>query len=121
MRRIHNNRDLTKKRGRGGEKESKRGAKKEEGREALGRREELGTHILGQEVLSPWDVGLSDPVFLAPIGSSRLLPNQPSPHQSPTFGSTLYKFIVTGLLGLNFIRRWVRSEKRDPTHGIPCG
>ena len=26
---------------------------KEEGREALGRREELGTHILGREVLSP--------------------------------------------------------------------
>ena len=51
---IYNNRDLTKKRG--GGKESKRGTKKEEGREALGRREELGTHILGREVLSPWDI-----------------------------------------------------------------
>ena len=92
----------------GGEAKEK---EKEEGREAPGRREELGTHILGREVLSPWDVGPSDPVFLAPIGSSHLLPNQPSPHQSPTFGPTLYKFTVTGLLGLDFVRRWTQSEK----------
>ena len=118
---IYNNRDLTKKRGGGGEKESKRGRKKEEGREALGRREELGTHILRREVLSPWDVGSSDPVFLAPIGLSRLLPNQPSPYQSPTFEPTLYKFVVTGLLGLDSIRRWAQSEKQDPTIGAVCG
>ena len=87
---------------------------KEEGREALGRREELGTHILERKVLSPWDIGPSDPVFLAPIGSSHLLPNQSSLHQSPTFGPILYKFIVTGLLGLDSVRRWARFEKRDP-------
>ena len=98
--------------GGGGEAKEK---EKEEGREASGRREELGTHILEREVFSPWDVRPSDPVFLAPIGSSRLLPNQSSPHQSPTFGPTFYKFIVTGLLGLDSVRRWTQSEKWDPT------
>ena len=43
---------------------------KGEKREAFGKREELGTHILGRGVLSPWDVGPSDSVFLAPIWSS---------------------------------------------------
>ena len=42
---------------------------------ALGKREELGIHILGQGVLSPWEVEPSDSVFLAPIWSS-LLPKQ---------------------------------------------
>ena len=74
---IYNNRDLTKKRR---EKKKKNKKEKEEGREAPGRREELGTHILGRKVFSPWDVGPSDPVFLAPIGSSHLLPNQLSLH-----------------------------------------
>ena len=41
--RIYSNRDLTKKGGEGDAKERE----KEEGREALGRREELGTPILG--------------------------------------------------------------------------
>ena len=113
--------EISQRKGGGGEKESKRGRKKEEGREALGRREELGTHILGREVLSPWDVGPSDPMFLAPIRISRLFPNQPSPYQSPTFGPTLYKFIVMGLLGLDSIRRWAQSEKQDPTIGAVCG
>ena len=35
-------------------------------RGALGKQEELGIHILGGGVLSPWDVGPFD-VFLAPI------------------------------------------------------
>ena len=35
-------------------------------RGALGKQEELGIHILGGGVLSPWDVGPLD-VFLAPI------------------------------------------------------
>ena len=87
---------------------------KEEGKEAPERREELGTYILGREVLSPWDVGPSNLVFLAPIRSSRLLPNQPSPHQSSTFRSTFYKFIVTGLLGLDSIRRWGPVWKPRP-------
>ena len=51
----------------------------------------------------------------------RLFPNKPSPHQSPTFGPTLYKFIVMGPLGLNPVRCWVRSEHRDPTIGVVCG
>ena len=40
--------------------------KKEEG-QAPGKQEELGVHILGRGVLSPWDVGLYDSAFLAPI------------------------------------------------------
>ena len=103
---IYNNRDLPK----------GRGTKRR--REAPGKGEELGTHILGRGVLSPWDVGPSDSVFLAPIWSSRLLPNQPSPHQSPTFGPTLYKFIVMGLLGLDPVCHWARSKNRDPTKTI---
>ena len=80
-------------------------SQRREEREAPGRGKELGTHILGREVISPWDVGPSDHVFLAPIGSSRQLPNQPLPHQSPTFGPTLYKLIVKGLLGLDSVCR----------------
>ena len=38
-----------------------------EGGGALGKREELGIHILGRGVLSLWDVGSSDFVFLALI------------------------------------------------------
>ena len=34
---------------------------------ALGKREELVIHILRRGVLSPWDVGPFDFVFLAPI------------------------------------------------------
>ena len=40
---------------------------KDVGNEASGRREELGIHILGRGVLSSWDIGPSDPVFLASI------------------------------------------------------
>ena len=72
---------------------------------APGKREELGIHILGRGVLSPWDVG----------PSHRLFPNKLSPHHSPTFGPTLYKFIVMGPLGLDPVRHWVQSENRDPT------
>ena len=105
---IYNSRDLP--------REGREGRRK-----APGKREELGTHILERGVLSLWDVGSSDSVFLAPIWSSRLLPNKSSPHQSPTFGSTIYKFIVIGPLGLDPVRRWARSEKRDPTIGIVYG
>ena len=93
----------------------------EQGKGAPGKREELGIPILGRGVLSPLDVGPSDLVFLAPIRSSRLPPYHPSPHQSPTFGPTHYKFIVKGPLGLDFVRRWVRSEEQDPTIGTVCG
>ena len=53
---IYNIRDLLEK----GEGEG-------EGGGALGKREELGIHILGRGVLSLWDVGSSDFVFLALI------------------------------------------------------
>ena len=52
---IYNSRDLPK----------GRGTKRR--REASRKGEELGTHILRRGVLSPWDVGPSDSVFLAPI------------------------------------------------------
>ena len=52
-------------------KKGKTERKKEGGTEAPRRRDKLGTHILGREVLSPWDVRPFDPMFLASIGSSR--------------------------------------------------
>ena len=54
-RRIYNIRDLP-------GKKRKRG-----GGEAPRKREELGIYILGRGVLSSWDIGPSDPVFLASI------------------------------------------------------
>ena len=59
-------------------------------------------------------VGVNEPKPNGP-NTSCLLPYQPSPHQSPTFGLTFYKFSVTGLLGLDSVRRWAQSEKLDPT------
>ena len=49
----------------------RKGRKKEEGkprerREAPRMGEELGVHILGQGVLSPWDVGPSNSVYFSP-------------------------------------------------------
>ena len=56
----------------------------EGGNKALGKREEMGIHILGQGVLSPWGVGLSDSVFLAPIWSSTI-PTQVVAPSEPNF------------------------------------
>ena len=53
-------------------------------------REELGVPILERGVISPWDV----PLLILCIFHPQ---NKPSPHQSPTFGPILYKFIVMGL------------------------
>ena len=55
---IYNNRDLPKG-GHGGGRRKRREAPEEE--------EELETHLLRRGVFSPWDVGPSDSVFLAPI------------------------------------------------------
>ena len=77
----------------------------EEGERAPEKREELGIHILRRGVLSSWGVGSSDSVFLA-FFDHRPFSNKPSPHQSPTFGPTLYKFIVMGPLSLDPVRRW---------------
>ena len=52
MKRIYNIRDLP-----------ERG----EGEKTPGKREEMGIHILGRGVLSPWGVGSSNSVFLTPI------------------------------------------------------
>ena len=40
--------------------------------EAPGKRAELGVHILGRGVLSPWDIRSFDSMFLAPIWSSSI-------------------------------------------------
>ena len=49
-----------------------------------GKWEELVIHILGRGVLSPWDVGPSDFVFLAPIWSSPI-PKQAVAPSEPNF------------------------------------
>ena len=43
------------------------GKKKKKKKKSPGKREEMGIHVLGRGVLSPWGVGPSDSVFLAPI------------------------------------------------------
>ena len=47
--------------------------------------------------------------------------NKPLSHQSPTLGPTLYKFIVTGLLGLDPSISGAQFENRDPTIDAVCG
>ena len=63
-------------------------------------------------------------IWFCVLSSYLIIPNfphKPSPHQSSTFGPTLYKFIVMGPLGLDPVRRWARSENRDPTISAVCG
>ena len=53
------------------------------GGKAPGKREELGIHMLGWRVLSPWGVGPSDSVFLAsicslPIPKQAVAPSKPN-------------------------------------------
>ena len=74
------------------------------------RKKRKKSRLLGNE--RSWEFTSSDEESFLPgtqghmISCSQLLfdhrpfPNKPSPHQSPTFGPTLYKFIVTGPLGL---------------------
>ena len=78
--------------------------KKKEERErrrgkALGRREELGIHILGWGVLSPWDVGPSDFVFLAFIWSSSV-PKQAVALSEPNFWTHSLQIHCNGFAGL---------------------
>ena len=87
--------------------------------------------LLGSE--RSWEFTSSDEESFSPGTQGRLIlcsqllfdhrpfTNKPSPHQSPTFGPTLYKFIVTGLLGLDPVRRWAWSENQDPTIDAVCG
>ena len=79
--------------------------------------DEMGIHILGRGVLSPgrwavWFCILSSYLIIL------IFPHKPLPHQNPTFGPTLYKFIVMGPLGLDSVRRWAWLEHRDPTQVI---
>ena len=55
---IYSSRDLTKGGGGGGRRKRKEAPEEEE---------ELETHLLRRGVFSPWDVGPTDYVFLAPI------------------------------------------------------
>ena len=52
-------------------------------------REELGVPVLGRGVLSPQTLGRPILCIFHPQ-------NKLSPHQSPTFGPIIYKFIVMG-------------------------
>ena len=68
-----------------GEKKEKREAlRRSSWEEVLGKREELGIHILKPGVLSPWDIGPSDFVFLAPIWSSSISKQAVAPSE-PNF------------------------------------
>ena len=66
--------------------------------EALGKRKELGIHILRRGVLSPWDVGSSDSVFLAPIWSS-LSPKQVVAPSNPNFWTHSLQIHCNGSAG----------------------
>ena len=70
----------------------------EEGERALGKREELGIHILGRGVLSSWGVGLSDSVFLAPIWSSSILKQAVAPSE-PNFWTHFLQIHYNGSAG----------------------
>ena len=62
------------------------------------KREELGIHILGRGVLSPWDVGPSDSVFWAPIWSSSV-PNQAVTPSEPNFWTHSLQIHCNGAVG----------------------
>ena len=72
---------------------------KGEEREAPRKQEELGTHIFGWGVLSPWDVGPSDSVFLAPIWSSPI-PKQAVTPSEPNFWTHSLQIHCNGSAGL---------------------
>ena len=67
-------------------------------RGALGKREELGIHILGRGVLSPWDVRPFDSVFLAPIWSSPI-PKQVVALSKPNFWTHSLQIHCNGSVG----------------------
>ena len=66
--------------------------------EVPGKREELGIHILGPRVLSPWDVGPSDFVFLAPIWSSSISKQAVAPSE-PNFWTHSLQIHCNGSVG----------------------
>ena len=102
--------------------------RREEGKKP---RESPGERLLGQE--RSWELTSSGEGSFLPGTQGRLIlcsqlifdhrsfPNKPSPYQSPTFGLTLYKFIVMGLLGLDPVRRQARSKNRETIIGTVCG
>ena len=61
---------------------------------------------------SPFSLG-SKAVKFSVLSSYLIIAHsQTSRCLSPTFGPTLYKFIVTGSLGLDPVRRWARLWER---------
>ena len=80
---IYNNRDLTK------EMEEEEEGGPEKGKGLLGCERSWGFPSSGEGSLFPGTLGRSILRVFYPQ-------NKPSPHQSPTFGPTLYKFIVMG-------------------------
>ena len=65
--------------------------------EALGKRAELGVHIFGRGVLSPWDAGPSDSMFLALIWSSFITPKQAVAPLEPKFWTHSLQIHYNGL------------------------
>ena len=96
-----------------------------------GEEEKKKERLLGTE--RSWELTSSNEESFLPGTQGRLIlcsqllfdhrpfPNKPSPHQSPTFEPTLYKFIITGPLGLDPVRHWAQSENHDSTIGTICG
>ena len=68
------------------------------GGKAPGKRKELRIHILGRGVLSPWGVGPSDSVFLAPIWSSPI-PKQNVAPSEPNFWTHSLQIHCNGSVG----------------------
>ena len=65
-----------------------------------------------------------EPVHLCVLSSYSIISirciNKPLSHQIPTLEPTLYKFIVTGLLGLDPSISEAQFENRDPTIDAVC-
>ena len=96
--------------------QSRGGGKEEEG-------PEKGERLLGCE--RSWEFPSSGEgsflprTFPGPILCIFHLQSKPSPHQSPTFGPILYKFIVLSMLGLGSFTSIVKDlPKVDPTNTI---
>ena len=80
------------------QKRKKKEERERRGGKAPGRWEELGIHILGWGVLSPWDVGPYDSVFLAPIWSSSV-PKQAVAPSEPNFWTHSLQIYCNGFVG----------------------
>ena len=68
------------------------------GEKVLGKQEELGIHIHGRGVLSPWGIGPSNSVFLASIWSSAI-PKQAVTPSEPNFWTQSLQIHCNGSAG----------------------